>query len=503
MISMYKWQQVKALKTQGLSIKEITRQLKLSKNTVRKYLRSSEPPRFNARQYERFLDQYEETVKRMIEKHYIGTRIYNELLQIGYKGSLSSVHRYIAGTKEAEEIKGLATTRVETEPGKQMQYDWKEWHLPVEGKALKIYIHEVVLSYSRKKYYVSSLSITTEDVIRAITRAIEFFGGLTEELVIDNPKQMVITHKKNGTVRYNDEFLRFCGLYGIQPNPCRNYRARTKGKAERPFYYLQEHLLRGLEVKDLSEFDRLLTEFTDKYNARLHSDLKESPNVRFQKEKEKLNRIPSIEPAILYNRPVRTVSNDGYISWDGALYPVAMRQCLQRVRVEAEFGKIIKVYDKCGELIAEHNAMLFDKGIRPVHPEHEDINNAYIRKKEVYRAAAVRKFIETFEQTGQAYVEGLKTAVTFNMYWHVEEIIKYTSVYSIADVSAVLAECIEIGAYHKNSVRRLLECRKPQKQPLDILNETYIPSSVDIRRPLSDYRVTACACSHADREVTL
>jgi len=165
---MYKWQQVKALKAQGQSIKQITKQMKLSKNTVRKYLRSSEPPRFNARQYERLLDQYKETVKGMIEKHYIGTRIHNELLQIGYKGSLSSVPRYTAGIKEAEGIKGLATTRVETEPAKQMQYDWKEWHLPVDGKAVKIYIHEVVLSYSRKKYYVSSLSINTEDVIRAI-----------------------------------------------------------------------------------------------------------------------------------------------------------------------------------------------------------------------------------------------------------------------------------------------------------------------------------------------
>ena len=142
-----------------------------------------------------------------------------------------------------------------------------------------------------------------------------------------------------------------------------------------------------------------------------------------------------------------------------------------------------------GELIAEHKARLFDKRIRPVHPEHEEINNAYMRKKEVHRAEAVRKFIEAFEQTGQAYVEGLKTAVTANMYWHIEEIMKYTSVYSIADISAVLAECIEIGAYHKNSVRRLLECKEPLKKPVEILNEAHIPLSIDIRRPLSDYRV--------------
>jgi transposase len=106
------------------------------------------------------------------------------------------VHRHIAKIKKDEQIKAKATTRVETAPGKQMQYDWKEWNLALDGKAVKIYIHEVVLSYSRRKYYVSSLTVTTQDVIRAIVGAIEYFGGFAEELIIDNPRQMVITHRK-------------------------------------------------------------------------------------------------------------------------------------------------------------------------------------------------------------------------------------------------------------------------------------------------------------------
>ncbi|MCL5237391.1 MAG: DDE-type integrase/transposase/recombinase [Nitrospirae bacterium] len=348
------------------------------------------------------------------------------------------MHRYIASIKEAEAIKAKATTRVETEPGKQMQYDWKEWHLPVEGKLVKVYLHEVVLSYSRKKYYVSSLSITSQDVIRAIAGAIEYFGGFAEGLIIDNPKQMVITHRKNGAVCYNDEFLKFCGLYGIEPNACRTYRARTKGKAERPFYYLQEHLLRGLEVNGLSFFDGVLSEFTEKYNARPHSDLKESPDERFLREKTLLKGIPLIEPAILYDRPLRKVSNEGYLSWDGALYPVAMQYCLKDVRVESEFGKKIRVHDMGGHLIAEHTVRLFDKGIRPVHPEHDALNDAFRKKKEAYRAATIKKFIETFPQLGPLYGEGLKTAVTANLYWHIDEIMKYTLVYHTADVAAAL-----------------------------------------------------------------
>lgn len=110
---------------------------------------------------------------------------HKELVQKGYNGSLSSVHRYLRELKENDKTAKLATTRVETGPGEQMQYDWKEWLLPVDGKLIKIYIHEVVLSCSRMKYYAFSLSITTADVIRALTEAFVFFGGYAPELVMD------------------------------------------------------------------------------------------------------------------------------------------------------------------------------------------------------------------------------------------------------------------------------------------------------------------------------
>ena len=75
------------------------------------------------------------------------------------------------------------------------------------------------------------------------------------------------------------------------------------------------------------------------------------------------------------------------------------------------------------------------------------------------------------------------------MYWHIEEIMKYTMLYSILDIKSVLAECIDIGAYHKNSVKRLLECKAQVSPSIEILNELHITSSVNIKRPLSDYRV--------------
>lgn len=80
-----------------------------------------------------------------------------------------------------------------------------------------------------------------------------------------------------------------------------------------------------------------------------------------------------------------------------------------------------------GQLIAEHSVRLFDKGKKPLNPEHEETNNAYTKKKEGYRAAKIRRFIETFPQIGELYIEGHKTDVTANMYWHMEEIIENTA----------------------------------------------------------------------------
>ncbi|MBC7075525.1 MAG: IS21 family transposase [Syntrophomonadaceae bacterium] len=484
---MYKWQRIKALHAQGVSIRKIARTLGVSRNTVRKYLKKANPPQFKAREYEKQLDRYREEIQAMLDKGYIGTRIYKELAQKGYSGSLSSVHRFLRGIKEDDRTAKLATTRVETDPAQQMQYDWKEWLLPVDGKLIKIYIHEVVLSCSRMKYYAFSLTITTADVIRAMVEAFYFFGGYALELVIDNGKQMVITHQKDGIVRYNDEFLKFCGLYGIEPSACENYRARTKGKVERPFYYVQEQLLRGLEVKSLSEFAAKLREFQDEYNKRPHSKLGRSPEQMFEEEKAHLLKIPSIEPALLQFKEPRKVSNDGYISHNGNLYPVPMRYCTKRVWIEIIYGRRMKVYDEAGTLLDEFDLYLQKQTSRPVHPEHEVINRQYQEKKTRVRSALAGKFISTFGEAGRTYLEGLRNQTGANLYWHLAEILRYQNIYTTEDITAAIKECLNIGSYHKNSIKRLLE--KKEIAPLSL---DYDPASLNlpplkIKRDLSCY----------------
>jgi transposase len=482
---MYKWQQVRVLKGNGLGIKKIARQLGMSKNTVKKYLTTSDPPFFTRTVYDHKLDAYEETINQMRTKGYIGTRIYEELVAQGYEGSLSTIHKHLHMLKQDAEMSSHMTTRVETNPGHQMQYDWKEWQLSVAGRSLKIYIHEVVLSYSRKKYFTYSLTITAADIIRALYEAILFFSGAPKELVIDNAKQMVITHDKDDTVRYTDEFLRFCGLLSMDPRACQNYRARTKGKVERPFYYLQEHLLKGLEVDELPQFDGLLKTFMDGYNARSHSSLKESPDERFERERAWLKPLPKIEPTSFLNREIRKVTNDGYVSYGGGFYPVPMRLVLRTVLIEPVFGKSIHIYEENGTLVGEKNVHFFESGIRPPHPEHELMNREYAEKREATRSSAITRFIDLFGDVGSAYIEGLKNSLGPNLYWHLKEITAYADLYPAIEVKDALSCALAIGAYHKNTIKRLLAMKA---LPVPRVKEAFIPPSPGTIRDLSCYR---------------
>ncbi len=62
----------------------------------------------------------------MVEKKYIGTRIYRELLKMGYSGCVDNIWRYIRQVKQEQKKTKRITTRVATDPGQQTQYDWKE-----------------------------------------------------------------------------------------------------------------------------------------------------------------------------------------------------------------------------------------------------------------------------------------------------------------------------------------------------------------------------------------
>jgi hypothetical protein len=153
------------------------------------------------------------------------------------------------------------------------------------------------------------------------------------------------------------------------------------------------------------------------------------------------------------------------------------------------YGRLLRVYDVKGSLVEEIAVDPFGTAVKPPHPEHEQMNEAYRQNRQARKSAVVERFVETFARQGVVYLEGLKERIGPNLYWHLSEILRYADVYGAAEVSEVLGECIGIGTYHKNSVKRLLARKKPPQPDVVSSVSVTLVCPVAITRGLSEYRV--------------
>jgi transposase len=153
---VHDWININRLHKKGVKIKQIARQLKISKNTVKRLLGKKDEPKYKRSVYKTKIDSYKEQVKVwFVENDFIATRIFNELQTIGYKGSINPLYRYLKTLKsKKDEISKKATDRIETPPGEQAQFDWSPYIMVIDNELIKVICFSMILSHSRYKSLV-------------------------------------------------------------------------------------------------------------------------------------------------------------------------------------------------------------------------------------------------------------------------------------------------------------------------------------------------------------
>lgn len=287
---------------QGYGKKRIARELGISINTVRKYLREGGKPQYKKRELVPMkLDGYREYIKKRItdaHPHWIpATVIYREIKARGYQGGLSRLRAYMRSQKP--EVKEEAVVRFETPPGQQMQIDWAEIR---KGKnRLAAFI--ATLGYSRMAYVEFVDNERIESLMHCHESAFEYFGGVPLEILYDNMKTVIIgrDYYGEGKHRLHSGFWDFSKHYGFIPRVCRPYRPQTKGKVERFIHYLRysfyypllgEYQSKSI-VPDASLANQKVSTWLNTVaNKRVHATLKEVPFDRFHKEQSCLQSLP-------------------------------------------------------------------------------------------------------------------------------------------------------------------------------------------------------------------
>jgi transposase len=228
---------VRALGHLGKSKSKIALELDLDRKTVRKYLESSDPPRYRRRvtpSREDFFADFEAFVKEKIglAPELSAGEIYALIRPRGYQGSERTIQRRMKSWSESRPKERFFEQ--EYQPGEQSQFDFKESvELEFLSGPLIVHLHFGTLPFSNACIIKGFPHKTYECFMDGLHSFFERLGGLTENVRIDNLSPCVKRVRKDGGRDYTDAFNRAIKYYDFGVLPCSPGRGNEKGDVER------------------------------------------------------------------------------------------------------------------------------------------------------------------------------------------------------------------------------------------------------------------------------
>lgn len=308
--------EIHVLHRQGMSIRAISRTLKISRNTVRSYLREigktgTYGPRL-ARPSK--LDPFKPYLHQRMEAahpHWIpATVLFREIKTQGYQGQEGIVRRYLRQFKTKSEAPVI---RFETPPGQQLQVDFTT----IRRGKYKLKAFVATLGYCRATYVRFSETERQYDWLTGIESALHYFGGVPREILFDNAKCILIERDAygEGKHRWNAKVLELSRDYGFRLRVCRPYRAQTKGKVERFNGYLKNSFITPLAASLKQAGLMLDSDIANGYigpwlhqvaHQRIHGTTGEKPQDLLAKERLHLKPLPHLPLSQPIRAPFRS-----------------------------------------------------------------------------------------------------------------------------------------------------------------------------------------------------
>jgi hypothetical protein len=310
--------EIRVLAKHGKGVREIARELGVSRNTVRRYLREPEAERYSARPPRASkLDPHKryivERVSAAAPDVLPASVLLSECRARGYAGGYTMVKVFVAGLKASSTPEPVV--RFETGPGEQAQVDWAT----IRRGSDRLSVFVATLGWSRAAYVEFVTDERVETLIACHEHAFLAFGGVPREVLYDNMKTVVVERDAygRGCHRFHPALLDFAGGCGFRPRLCQPYRPQTKGKVERFIRYLRGSFwvpLASRFAQDGLVVDRDAANIAAKRwlrevaNARVHATTGEIPAERLEEERGALQPVPAPYAGRIMRRPERRTS---------------------------------------------------------------------------------------------------------------------------------------------------------------------------------------------------
>src|SRR5215208_5312764 len=349
----------------GKTIKEIARDLRVSRNTVRRVLRSGVTsfeyerevqPRPKLGRWTAELDELlASNAAKAAREQLTLIRIFEELRGRGYDGGYDAVRRYARRwAKERGQSTAAAYVPLSFAPGEAFQFDWSHEVVLLSGVTVIVKVAHVRLCHSRMLFVRAYPRETQEMVFDAHNRAFAFFKGTCTRGIYDNMKTAVDSVFVGKDRQYNRRFLRMCGHYLVDPVACTPASGWEKGQVENQVGAVRERFFTPrLRVASYQELNAWLFDRCVAY-AKAHKHPELTDRTIWQAfEAERPHLVPISGPFDGFHAVQASVSKTCLARFDNNKYSVSSRAVGRPVEIQAYADRIVIRQD--GAIVGEHH----------------------------------------------------------------------------------------------------------------------------------------------------
>lgn len=308
------------MKAAGSALRDISRKLRLSRNTIRNVIRQG------ADVNKRIVAESEikQDILKLLPdlfKRCRGNAVrIKEILQEEHKQTIGySTLTHWCREYQLREPKKRAGIYI-PDPGAEMQHDTSPHTVIIAGKKVKAQCASLVFSYSRKRFIQYYPRFTRFDEKVFLSEALQFLGGVCETCIIDNTS-VILSGGAGSDATVSAEMEVFCRIYGFKFIAHAVFHADRKARVERRFHHAENNFLVGRTFNSWDDLNNQARAWSEAGNNKIMRELGMTPNAAYTQEKSFLKLLPTYVPPI-YKLEDRIVDTQGYINFETNRYPV-------------------------------------------------------------------------------------------------------------------------------------------------------------------------------------
>ena len=349
---------------EGRSIKEISRLLRLSRNTVRKvirsgatehrYQRASQPmPRLGPYQ-ERLVALLEEDWQGRKKRRLTSQRLLELLRSEGYSGGYDSIQRFVKKWRDEKgRDAGAGFIPLSFSPGEAYQFDWSHEWVMLDGVVQVAKVAHFRLCHSRQSFVVAYPRESLEMVLDAHDRAFAFFGGSCQRGIYDNMTTAVDKVLLGKERVFNRRFAQMCSHCLVEPVACTPGAGWEKGQVERQVQSIRDWLFMPRpRFKDFAELNHWLVDRCREISRNRPHPEEKDRRIAEVFAQEQASLLPIAAPFAGFTERECRVTRTSLISYDRNQYSVESAMAGQTVTIRAGADRIVVI--KNSNVVGEH-----------------------------------------------------------------------------------------------------------------------------------------------------